>query len=88
MKERGNQIMPDGRPLFAWENEIAMLWIEKKKAEEIGRLLTIFNFSVKHWEDFKDRSLHIRVSANNMHMQDFEQDPEKYFEIIKEGDAK
>ena len=44
--------MPDGRPLFAWENELEMLrasgGILKKRIKEFEDLERVFNFAVLH----------------------------------------
>ena len=83
----GESIMPDGRPLFAWENERKILWANelavRNKARELGELMKIFNFSVQHWQDFKNNELHFFVRADSALLKDFEVNPEKYFKIAE-----
>ena len=81
--------MPDGRPLFAWENELEMLrasgGILKKRIKEFEDLERVFNFAVLHWKDFCNNELHFFVRAESALLKDFSINPEKYFQVAEQG---
>jgi len=59
--EQNDTLMPDGRPMWAWWNEIEMLRARKKDVEERSKLLNI-GIKIQKHHDFKTGDLVIRFS--------------------------
>lgn len=83
-------IMPDGRPFFAWENEIAMLQRRepnlKKRKKELSDLMKILKVvEIEIHEERKTGDILIRFKRNDVLKKDFKYYPEKYAQIEKKG---
>jgi len=81
-----NTIMPDGRPLFAWENEITMLRQREplvdqriKEGAELFRLLRIARITRQENPDTME--INIRISFVATMQRDYQYNPEKYWKI-------
>ncbi len=84
-----NTIMPDGRPFFAWKNEIAMirgkeisLDEERKRLKELFRIFRVLE--MKKEELPESGHIIIKIARSDIALnKDFKYYPEKYCEIIK-----
>ncbi len=80
-------IMPDGRPLFAWQNEITMLRADKIASEKRDRENVIFRESMgliyEHWNDPATLEWNLRIKAVDIITADnFYQALKKYLYIV------
>lgn len=92
MKAEKSTIMPDGRPLYAWENELKMLRGQEdlyssamKRMEEVAITLRIAKIY------FQKRPMHssviIRIDRFGLSQPDFKRYPEKYCQVITEEES-
>ncbi len=82
-------IMPDGRPFFAWKNELTMLRAGEPRIAKANKRLTdlfkLFRIIEFRWNEIPatgDFNILIRRSDVIMN-KDFQYHPEKYCEITK-----
>jgi len=87
--DNDSTIMPDGRPLHAWVNELEMLRDEEVKIKEERKsykmMVRLMNFVGKDLitnHDFKTGDIIIRIRHNDMLNKDFEEDIFKNAELI------
>lgn len=82
-------IIPDGRPMFAWKNEIDMLRkenIEAKKSLDYSiSMMRLCGIVRAEWErDVITNDLLIRVSMSDMvKNRSFVWEPEKFAEVVR-----
>ena len=79
------RVMADGRPAFAWWNEIQMLRAEKRRDSEqvefnkrLGRILRVVEF--KTWNDIEG-DIHMVLTRHSLLHPDATMFPEKYLEL-------
>ena len=92
MKVEKSTIMPDGRPLYAWENELKMLRSQEglylsanKRMEEVAITLKIAKIYFEKRPNHN--SIIIRIDRFGLLQPDFKRYPEKYCQVITEEES-
>jgi hypothetical protein len=80
-------IMPDGRPLFAWKNELDFLRASKINLERMDKENVIFREAMgliyEHWNDPASLEWKLRIKATGMvNAKDFRDALKNYLEIV------
>jgi hypothetical protein len=80
-------IMPDGRPLFAWENEIEMQRAEIQNLKENLSADVVFRQAMgliyEYWKEPQTLDWHFRISTTDaVTAHDFKHELEKYLKLI------
>lgn len=80
-------IMPDGRPIWAWENELSMLREEHKRIkaakEEMATFIQLMGIIWNTWKEPATLDWHFRVSVMAaVSAEDFHNNLEKYLQRV------